>query len=88
MATTKEFKYIDNDKYMDFAVGMGDKVEELLNDRIILDFFKRQGEGVGERPTGELLELAESFLHLMIDHEEYEICQTIVNNYPELRINC
>ena len=41
MANTKEFKYIDKDKYMNFAVGMGDKIDEVMEDKVIQDFFKR-----------------------------------------------
>ena len=36
-----------------------------------------------------ILKMAESFLFLHQDREDYELCQLIINNYPELRIkNC
>ena len=78
---TKDFKYINKENYLDFVLGMSDKVDQILEDPIILDFFNR---GLVE----DTLKLAESFLHLMVDYEEYEQAQIIIDNYPELRNNC
>ena len=92
---TKDFKYINKENYLDFVLGMSDKVDQLIEDPIILDFFNRgvvdHGKDIphkGERSEEDTLRLAESFLHLMVDYEEYEQAQTIIDNYPELRIDC
>mgnify|MGYP003627848191 CR=1 FL=1 len=92
---TKDFKYINKENYLDFVLGMSDKVDQILEDPIILDFFNRglvdHGKAIppaNERSEEDTLKLAESFLHLMVDYEEYEQAQIIIDNYPELRNNC
>ena len=85
MAT--DFKYIGKDAYLKFAIEFNDKIDQVLNDPIIRDFFNgKELVGDEKRERKDTLRLAESFLHLMVDHEEYECCQDIVNSYPELRI--
>ena len=85
----KDFKYINKENYTDFVIGMSDKVDEVIQDPIVRAFFVRAPKAIEDRPIEDTLKLAESFLHLMVDHEEYEICQEIINNYPELRTtNC
>ena len=93
--STKTFKYINKENYLDFVLGMSDKVDQILEDPIILDFFQRgvidHGKDIPSksvRSEEDTLRLAESFLHLMVDYEEYEQAQIIIDNYPELRINC
>ena len=87
MAT--EFKYIGKEDYLEFATNFNGKVDEVINDPIIRDFFNgKELVGDDKRERKDTLRLAESFLHLMCDHEEYEACQDIVDHYPELRIDC
>ena len=87
MAT--EFKYIGKEDYLEFAINFNGKVDEVINDPIIRDFFNgKELVGDDKRERKDTLRLAESFLHLMCDHEEYEACQDIVDHYPELRIDC
>ncbi len=87
MAT--EFKYIGKEDYLEFAINFNEKIDEVINDPIIRDFFNgKELMGDEKRERKDTLRLAESFLHLMCDHEEYEACQDIVDHYPELRIHC
>ena len=85
---TKEFKYIeDKDQYLDFLVGFQDiSTNEILADESISKLYHRQVKEDGT-PNAEdrILKMAESFLFLHQDREDYELCQLIIDNYPELR---
>ena len=89
---TKEFKYIEGkDQYLDFLIGFQDiSTADMLGDNDINKLYHRKittdGADDGEQ---RLLKMAESFLFLHQDREDYELCQLIIDNYPELRIeNC
>ena len=89
---TKEFKYIeDKDQYLDFLVGFQDiSTSEILADDNISKLYHGQVKEDGT-PNGKerILKMAESFLFLHQDREDYELCQLIIDNYPELRTsNC
>ena len=89
---TKEFKYIeDKDQYLDFLVGFQDiSTNEILADKSIIKLYRGQVKEDGTPNAKErVLKMAESFLFLHQDREDYELCQLIIDNYPELRIeNC
>ncbi len=89
---TKEFKYIeDKDQYLDFLVGFQDiSTNQILADESISKLYHRQVKEDGT-PNAEdrILKMAESFLFLHQDREDYELCQVIIDHYPELKIeNC
>ncbi len=82
----KTFKYINKENYLEFVLGMSDKIDQVMEDKVIQDFFQRNDSALDPNRTPEdTLKLAESFLHLMVDYEEYETCQVIIDNYPELK---
>ena len=89
---TKEFKYIeDKDQYLDFLVGFQDiSTNEILADKSIIKLYRGQVKEDGTPNAKErVLKMAESFLFLHQDREDYELCQLIIDNYPELRSdNC
>jgi hypothetical protein len=89
---TKEFKYIeDKDQYLDFLVGFQDiSTNEILADESIRKLYHGQVKEDGTPNAKErVLKMAESFLFLHQDREDYELCQMIIDNYPELRSdNC
>ena len=85
---TKEFKYIeDKDQYLDFLVGFQDiSTNDILADHKISKLYRRELTKQEEPPTEDaLLKMAESFLFLHQDREDYELCQVIIDHYPELR---
>jgi hypothetical protein len=85
---TKEFKYLnDKDQYLDFLVGFSEiSTREILADKKIQGLYHRKLEKGEGAPCEEgLLRMAESFLYLHQDREEYELCQLLLNSYPELR---
>ena len=85
---TKEFKYLeDKDQYLDFLIGFQDiSTDKILADNDINKLYHRQIKDDGT-PNAEdrILKMAESFLFLHQDREDYELCQLIIDNYPELR---
>ena len=89
---TKEFKYIeDKDQYLDFLVGFQDiSTNEILADESIRKLYHGQVTEDGTpNDKDRILKMAESFLFLHQDREDYELCQLIIDNYPELRTsNC
>ena len=86
---TKEFKYIeDKDQYLDFLVGFQDiSTDKILGDTEISKLYRGQIKEDGTPNAKErILKMAESFLFLHQDREDYELCQLIIDSYPELRI--
>ena len=85
---TKEFKYIeDKDQYLDFLIGFQDiSTNQIIGDHEINKLYHRKIKEDGT-PNAEdrILKMAESFLFLHQDREDYELCQVIIDNYPELR---
>jgi len=84
---TKEFKYLeDKDQYLDFLIGFQDiSTPDILNDPKIQGLFDRKlAKGEGAPCEDGLLKMAESFLYLHQDREDYELCQRIIDSYPEL----
>ena len=85
---TKEFKYIeDKDQYLDFLVGFQDiSTSEILADDNISKLYRGEVKEDGTpNAKDRILKMAESFLFLHQDREDYELCQLIIDNYPELR---
>ena len=89
---TKEFKYLDDkDQYLDFLVGFSEiSTQDILADKKIQGLYHRKLEKGEGAPNEEgLLRMAESFLYLHQDREDYELCQLLIDSYPELRTeNC
>lgn len=79
-------KYITQESLDNFITMMDDiKTDEMLNDPNIHQLLS------GKRPTKTLPEvdiyqLAESFLYLFEDREDYELCHKLVTNWPQLKI--
>ena len=85
---TKEFKYLeDKDQYLDFLIGFQDiSTDKILADAEISKLYRRQIKEDGTLNAADrILKMAESFLFLHQDREDYELCQLIIDNYPELR---
>jgi hypothetical protein len=85
---TKEFIYLDDkDQYLDFLIRFQDiSTNDILNDPKIQGLFDRKlAKGEGAPCEDGLLRMAESFLYLHQDREDYELCQRIIDSYPELR---
>ena len=85
---TKEFKYLnDNDQYLDFLVGFSEiSTREILADTKIQGLYHRNLAKDEKAPNKDyLLRMAESFLYLHQDREDYELCQLLIDSYPELR---
>jgi hypothetical protein len=84
---TKEFKYIENkDQYLDFLVGFENiSTNDILADHKLGKLYRREiKEGDGAPCEEGILKMAESFLFLHQDREDYELCQVIIDHYPEL----
>jgi len=88
---TKHFKYTTEDHYLDFVLKCAndeddateklmkhDTVHLLLTQRILPEDWDE------ERALPEV----EVMLHYFCEMEEYELCQSIINVWPELRIDC
>ena len=84
---TKEFKYLEGkDQYLDFLIGFQDvSTADILADKMLNKLYHRKI--VEEMPDQEegILKMAESFLFLHEDREDYELCQVLIDNYPELK---
>jgi len=88
---TKEFKYTTQEHYLDFVLKCEndeeDATQKLMNhDTVMLILQQRilPEDWAIERALPEV----ETMLHYFCDVEEYELCQTIINVWPELKIDC
>lgn len=79
-------KYITQDALDRFITVMDDiKTEQMVEDPNINDLLN------GKTPPDmmkelNVYELAESFLYLFQERENYELCQKLINNWPQLKI--
>ena len=88
---TKTFKYTTQEHYLDFVLKCAndedDATEKLMNhDTVMLILQQRilPEEWDEERALPEV----EVMFHYFCEMEEYELCQSIIDVWPELRINC
>lgn len=84
----RDYKYIDDkDQYLDFQVGFTDiTTQRIAADGKIMKLYKRiLGKDECKNIPGGQLKMVESFLYLHQDREDYELCQIILDNYPELQ---
>lgn len=78
-------KYITQEALDRFITVMGDiKTEQMVEDPNINELLQ------GKTPPDmmkelNVYELAESFLYLFQERENYELCQMLVNNWPQLK---
>ena len=83
--TSLELKYIYKDSLEAFLIGMGNyETSELLNDLNVLDLLE------GKTPTGDKIEVppyeaAEAFLYMFQEREDYELCQMLIEKWPNLK---
>ena len=82
-------QYITEEAVTEFIEGMDEvTTESILGDESIVELLTGsipQQIKDQENPLGTM----ESFLELFIDHEEYEVCQQLVDLHPELlHYNC
>lgn len=80
-----KLKYLDNSQLKTFLRGMKNTpTEELLKDPSVINLSKRC---IPKELKENELGLAEGFLLLFEDREEYEFCEKIIKAYPELKID-
>lgn len=78
-------KYITQEALDRFIMVMNDiKTEQMVEDPNISDLLN------GKTPPDMMKELnvyeiAESFLYLFQERENYELCQKLINNWPQLK---
>lgn len=80
-----EFKYITKNALNAFIIAMDDiKTEQMVEDPNIGDLL--QGKNPNDLTSGiSVYELAESFLYLFQERENYELCQQLINGWPQLK---
>lgn len=80
-----EPKYISKKSLEVFITVMEDiKTDEMVNDPNINDLLN--GKTPPDMMKGlNVYEIAESFLYLFQERENYELCQKIINNWPQLK---
>jgi len=76
-----DFKFINKDSYNNFYEGVKKySTKYILTDAKILALIDHTN------PEGDrLYEMAEAFLHLFKNREEFEVCQKIISNWPKLK---
>jgi hypothetical protein len=88
---TKEFKYTNEEHYLDFVLKCSeeeDAASKLMGNQTLLHILvdRKLPEQWNEEKA--LIEV-ETLLHYFCDVEEYEMCQLIIDTWPELRTkNC
>jgi hypothetical protein len=60
------------------------KTEEMLNDPNIHDLLNGK-KPIRTLPGIDIFQLAESFLYLFEEREDYELCHKLVTNWPQLK---
>ena len=80
-----DLKYISQDTLTDFLIGMSQyETTELLNDLNVLELLD------GKKPKDHRedippYEAAEAFLYLFQEREDYELCQMLIEKWPNLK---
>ena len=82
-----DLQYISEEKVLEFINGMDEvSTDSILDDpsiKVLLNGSVPPQIKEHKNPLGTI----ESFLHLFIDREEYEICANLVEVHPQLRKN-
>jgi hypothetical protein len=88
---TKEFKYTTEEHYLDFVLKCSeedDAPSKLIGNQTIIHILADRKLPESWNQEKALMEV-ETLLHYFCDVEEYEMCQLIIDNWPELRTkNC
>ena len=86
---TKTFKYTDEETYNEFVLNLTtklideDPIDALMQDSVYNLFCDRIiPKGWSEDKS---LKTTECILYLLEDYEEYELCQAIIEAWPELK---
>ncbi len=88
---TKTFKYTNEETYNEFVLNLTtklideDPIKALMQDTVFDLFTSRV------IPSGwsldKALKTVECILYVLEDHEEYELCQSVIVHWPELKRN-
>ncbi len=88
---TKTFKYTTKEKYQDFVLNNANHNEELGIDPLDSLYSQPSIMALATKRLlphkwnmDKALPTVEVLLHFFCDYEEYETCQSIINNWPEL----
>lgn len=84
---TKEFKYVTEDQYNEFVLQISkndDSINNLIGDPRLMKLLNSRvyPNGWNEEKS---LPTVETLLNYFELYEEYEICQMIINAWPELQ---
>ena len=82
-----DLQFITEEKVVEFINGMDEvSTDSILDDPSIVQLLKGcVPQQIADQPNP--LGTIESFLHLFIDREEYEVCADLVKAVPELGKN-
>ena len=82
-----DLQFITEEKVVEFINGMDEvSTDSILDDPSIVQLLKGSvPQQIADQPNP--LGTIESFLHLFIDREEYEVCADLVKAVPELGKN-
>lgn len=83
------FKFITNERYQKFLQALDEiecTTETIKKDKHFMSILS-DAYVPSDTTVEKLLPKVEGFLHLFCDEEEYEICQTIIDAWPQLKIN-
>jgi len=82
-----DLQFITEEKVLEFINGMDEvSTDSILDDPSIVQLLKGSvPQQIADQPNP--LGTIESFLHLFIDREEYEVCADLVKAVPELGKN-
>jgi hypothetical protein len=87
----KSFKYTTEEHYVEFVLKCTNDEEDatakLMNHNTVMLILQERilpEDWDEERALPEV----EVMLHYFCDVEEYELCQQIINNWPELKNDC
>ena len=82
-----DLKYISQETLTNFIVGMSQyETTKLINDPNVLELLdgKKPKDHRDEVP---LYKAAEAFLYLFQEREDYELCQRLIEKWPNLKNN-
>ena len=85
----ESFKFIDNKQYQMFLSALDEiecTTESIKQDKDFMQILNN-GHVPSDTTKEKILPRIEGFLHWFCDNEEYETCQSIINAWPQLKIN-
>jgi hypothetical protein len=78
-------KYITKDSLDAFLIGMSKyETTELLHDLNVLELLDGKVPKDPNRDFNDV-KIAEAFLYLFQEREDYELCEMLIKNWPQLR---